>query len=181
MLTEQEVYQQCVAGNRSAQKELFDRFSPRMLGVCYRYTKSIQEAEDVLQDVFIKVFQNLQYFKGDGSLEGWIRKIAINTSLNHLKKNKRISAELEIDSAKKVEGPVDLSIENYDSKLIWASIESLPEGYRVILNMFAVEGYSHKEIADQLGIAEGTSRSQFLRAKAHLKKLLEKQSIPINY
>jgi RNA polymerase sigma-70 factor (ECF subfamily) len=123
----------------------------------------------------------LQYFKGDGSLEGWVRKIAINTSLNHLKKNKRISEELEIDSAKRVEGPVDLSIENYDSKLIWQTINNLPEGYRVILNMFAVEGYSHKEIADQLGIAEGTSRSQFLRAKAHLKKQLDKFNINTNY
>jgi RNA polymerase sigma-70 factor (ECF subfamily) len=181
MLSEQELYKQCVSGSRTAQKELFDRFSPRMLGVCYRYTRSMQEAEDVLQDVFIKVFQNLQFFKGDGSLEGWVRKIAINTSLNHLKKNKHISEELEIDSARKVEGPVDLSIENYDSKLIWQTIENLPDGYRVILNMFAVEGYSHKEIAEQLEIAEGTSRSQFLRAKAHLKKMLEKQNIPIHY
>jgi RNA polymerase sigma-70 factor (ECF subfamily) len=181
MLSEQEVYQLCIKGDRNAQKELFDRFSPRMLGVCYRYTKSIQEAEDVLQDVFIKVFQNLQFFKGDGSLEGWVRKIAINTSLNHLKKNKRISEELEIDSAKRVEGPVDLSIENYDSKLIWQTINNLPEGYRVILNMFAVEGYSHKEIADQLGIAEGTSRSQFLRAKVHLKKQLDKFNINTNF
>ena len=179
MLKEEELYQQCLEGKRSAQKELFDRYSPKMLGICFRYSRSLAEAEDVLQDAFIRVFQYLPSFKKEGSLEGWVRKIVVNTALNNIKKNKHIYEEQEIEHAKSIETEQDNSVENYDSKLIWETMHQLPEGYRLILNLYAIEGYSHKEIAEQLNIAEGTSRSQFLRAKLQLQKLLEKNHILI--
>ena len=173
MLTEEELYQQCVAGNRNAQKELFDRYSPKMLGICFRYSRSAAEAEDVLQDSFIRVFRYIETFKKDGSLEGWVRKIVVNTALNNIKKNKHVN---EINDTTK-----DMTLDNYDSKLIWDIMQQLPEGYRIILNMYAIEGYSHKEIAEHLNIAEGTSRSQLLRAKVLMQKLLEKNDIFIKY
>ncbi len=181
MLTEEELYQQCVAGNRNAQKELFDRYSPKMLGICFRYSRSAAEAEDVLQDSFIRVFRYIETFKKDGSLEGWVRKIVVNTALNNIKKNKHVYDELEIESARAVESDIESVLDNYDSKLIWDIMQQLPEGYRIILNMYAIEGYSHKEIAEHLNIAEGTSRSQLLRAKVLMQKLLEKNDIFIKY
>ncbi len=177
MLTEEELYQQCVAGNRNAQKELFDRYSPKMLGICFRYSRSSAEAEDVLQDAFIRIFRYLPTFKKDGSLEGWVRRIVVNTALNNIKKNKHVYDEMEIDSARGVESEMESTIDNYDSKLIWDTMQQLPEGYRVILNMYAIEGYSHREIAEHLNIAEGTSRSQLLRAKMLMQRMLEKHEI----
>ena len=173
------LYQQCIAGEPKAQEALFNLYAPKMLGVCFRYTRSIMEAEDVLQEGFIKVFKYLNSFKNEGSLEGWIRKIMVNTSLNHIKKNKHIAEELEIEKAIGLEADHDTAIQNYDSKLIMEALQALPDGYRVILNLFAIEGYSHKEIADSLGIAESTSRSQFLRAKVVLKRILEEKHIKI--
>jgi RNA polymerase sigma-70 factor (ECF subfamily) len=152
-----------------------------MLWICFRYSRSIAEAEDVLQDAFIRIFQYLPTFKKEGSLEGWVRKIVVNTALNNIKKNKHVYNELEIDTAKGVESELESTVENYDSKLIWETMNQLPEGYRIILNMYAIEGYSHKEIAEHLNIAEGTSRSQFLRAKVQLQKLLLKHEIFIKH
>ena len=180
MLNETELYQLCIAGNRKAQKELFDSLSPKMLGICFRYSRSLEEAEDVLQDAFIRVFQYLPSFKKEGSLEGWIRKIVVNTALNNIKKNKHIYDEMDIDADKSIESHTEKSIDNFDSKLIWETMQQLPVGYRVILNLYAIEGFSHKEIAEKLNIAEGTSRSQFMRAKTQLQKLLEKNDIFVN-
>ncbi len=175
-----ELVKQCLAGIPSAQKMLYDKFSPKMLGVCYRYMHSMQEAEDVLQETFIKVFKHLKDFKNEGSLEGWVRRITVNTALNHIKKNKRIAQELEIDNAHQLQSNVQVDLSNYDTKLLMDIMHKMPDGYKVIMNLFAIEGYSHKEIADQLGIAEGTSRSQFLRAKIYFKKSLEKHNYPIS-
>jgi RNA polymerase sigma factor (sigma-70 family) len=175
-----ELLNDCRLGNRIAQKQLYDKYSALMLGISYRYMQNIEEAEDVLQDSFIKIFKHIVDFKGDGSFEGWCKRILINTALNHIKKNKRINEELEIDKVVGLETESVINIENYDSKIIIGCMNKLPEGYKIILNMYAIEGYSHKEIADELGIAESTSRSQFLRAKASLKKELERLSFEIN-
>ena len=132
----------------------------------------------------IEIWNNvfIQYNrKKDGSLEGWVRKIVVNTALNNIKKNKHVYDELEIESARAVESDIESVLDNYDSKLIWDIMQQLPEGYRIILNMYAIEGYSHKEIAEHLNIAEGTSRSQLLRAKVLMQKLLEKNDIFIKY
>ncbi len=177
MLSEKELYQQCVAGNRSAQKELFDRFSPKLLGICFRYSRSLEEAEDVLQDAFIRIFNYLPTYKNDGSLDAWLRRITVNTALNNIKHNHHIYDEMNLETAMDVQSDLDKSMDNYDSKLIWDSVQQLPEGYRIILNMHTIEGYSHKEIAEHLKIAEGTSRSQLMRAKQLLEELLKQNDI----
>ncbi len=177
MLSEKELYQQCVAGDRNAQKELFDRFSPKLLGICFRYSRSIEEAEDVLQDAFIRIFNYLPTYKNEGSLDAWLRRIVVNTALNNIKHSHHIYDEMKLETAMDVQSDVDKSMDNYDSKLIWDSVQQLPEGYRIILNMHAIEGYSHKEIAEHLKIAEGTSRSQLMRAKQLLEELLKQHDI----
>jgi RNA polymerase sigma factor (sigma-70 family) len=170
-----QIYQQCIKGDSKAQEQLYLHLAPKMLGVCYRYTHNIMEAEDVLQDAFIRVFKFLHTYKGEGDLEAWVRRIMVNTALNHIKKNKRIAEELEIEKATVVESTLTVDLNNYDTSLIMNALQQLPDGYKVILNLFAIEGYSHKEIAEQFNIAESTSRSQFLRAKVALKKILEEQ------
>jgi RNA polymerase sigma factor (sigma-70 family) len=181
MKTEFELYDECLKGVRSAQKELFDRYASKMLGVCFRYSKSIEEAEDVLQDSFIRIFHYLPTFKKTGSLEGWVRKIVINTCLNNIKKNKHIYNEADVDEVRNFENDSPTVLENIECKQIMDVMQELPDGYKLILNLYAIEGYSHKEIAERLGIAEGTSRSQFLRAKNLFEKLLSEKQIYLHH
>jgi RNA polymerase sigma factor (sigma-70 family) len=172
---EKELIKQCLDGNRSAQQQLYKMYASKMLGVCYRYAHSMDEAKDFFQDAFIKVFRNLDRFKGEGSLEGWIRRIMVNTSLNHLKASHKFIETLnEYDYADQPEWQADSQT---DAKEIMEEIRLLPTGFRTVFNMYAVEGYSHKEIAEALGISEGTSRSQYARARAHLMKKLTGKSI----
>ncbi|MCE2711069.1 MAG: sigma-70 family RNA polymerase sigma factor [Cryomorphaceae bacterium] len=164
----------CLNGNVRAQKTLFDRFAPKMLGVCMRYCKSKEQAEDVLQDGFVKVFIKLAEFKHEGSFEGWIRKIMVNTALDSLRKEMKISADVEIEFAvDKSESETVLA--ELSAAEIVQLISMMPDGYRVVFNLFAIEGYSHQEIADSLGITESTSKSQYSRARAYLRKKMEKE------
>ncbi|HET9056241.1 MAG TPA: RNA polymerase sigma factor [Chitinophagaceae bacterium] len=164
----------CLRGNSLAQKQLYDYFADSMLGVCYRYTKSIQDAEDVLQEGFVKVFKHLHQYRFDGELGGWIRRIMVNSALNYLKKNKLYQAELSFTDS-------DLHIVSNDNPEIKITAKELadltrqlPTGYQTIFNLHAVEGYSHVEIGKMLGINEGTSRSQYARARALLITWIEK-------
>ena len=170
---EKHMIEGCIDGKRSCQKMLYDRFASKMLGVCMRYAKDRAEAEDMLQEGFIKVFQNIARFKNEGSFEGWVRRIMVFTAINFFKHRSRTFKE-------------DLDQENYDAvveddiitqisaKEIIALVQQLPEGYRVIFNLYAVEGYTHKEIGDMLGIAVGTSKSQYSRARNAMQQLLAK-------
>jgi RNA polymerase sigma factor (sigma-70 family) len=170
---EEELIKGCLAGKRAAQNRLFDKYAPKMLGVCFRYTQTTHEAEDVMQDGFVKVYNNLAGFRKESSLEAWIKRIMVNTALNHLKSTQRLRLEADIAVA---ENDIDISVvqlHEIDTEVLMGCIQQLPSGYRVVLNMFAIEGFSHKEIADQLGITESTSRSQFARAKEYLKKKLD--------
>lgn len=172
-LQEEELISGCLAGKRSAQNRLFDKYAPKMLGVCYRYAQTEHDAEDIMQDGFVKVFKNLKNFRKESSLETWIKRVMINTALNHLKATQKLRMEQDIAVA---ENSADFSIHQWntiDTEILMQSIHSLPSGYRVVLNMFAIEGYSHKEIAEQLNITESTSRSQFARAKVLLKKKID--------
>jgi RNA polymerase sigma factor (sigma-70 family) len=172
---EKELIKQCLAGNRNAQQQLYKMYASKMLGVCYRYAHSMDEAKDFFQDAFIKVFQNLGRFKGEGSLEGWIRRIMVNTSLNHLKASHKFIETLnENEHADQLEWHGD---NDADVKEIMEEIRLLPTGFRTVFNMYAIEGYSHKEIAETLGISEGTSRSHYARARVHLMKKLSGKSI----
>lgn len=165
---------ECVKGNAKAQRFLFDKFAPKMLTVCIRYAKNKSDAEDVLQDAFIKVFNKINEFKNEGSLEGWIRRIMVNTSLDQIRKNIKFSNDTDLEAVSYKLENNDFTFENLVSEDLLKLINSMPNGYRVVFNMFAIEGYSHQEIASTLGVTENTSKSQYLRARNFLKKELEK-------
>lgn len=172
----QKLVKQCIKGNRQAQYELYNQFAGAMLTVCYRYTKSVADAEDVLQEGFIKVFSNLEKFRNDGELGGWIRRIMVNTAINYLKKNSRYQSDLSFTD----QGLHLVSNENPELKMeakeLAALIRQLPTGYQTIFNLHAVEGFTHVEIGKVLGISEGTSRSQYFRARALLVTWIKKNS-----
>ena len=164
---------ECSLGNAKAQRALFDKFAPKMLAVCMRYLKNIDEAEDALQDGFVKVFQKIPEFKMEGSLEGWIRRIMVNNSLDAIRRNKKQLLEDDVDSVQHKVSFTDFHFDDMDLQYLMKIIQSLPDGYRVVFNMFAIEGYSHKEIAETLGVSENTSKSQYSRARALLRDKLE--------
>lgn len=167
----------CLKHKPEAQRMLYEHFAPLMLGVCFRYTKSLNDAEEVLQEGFVKVFMRLHQFKGAGELGGWIRKIMVNTALTHLKTNQKYRYDLSFD-----EMPLHLvSTENPEvnlqAKELAELVRQLPTGFQTIFNLHAVEGYKHTEIASMLGITEGTSRSQYARARVLLIEWIEKFSL----
>lgn len=165
---------ECVKGNPRAHKMLFDKFSSKMLGVCMRYAKSTDQAEDILQDGFVKVFTKLKDFKNEGSLEGWIRRVMVNTALDQIRKNGKILGDTNIDDVGyKIENNAFV-FESLVAEDLMKMIQAMPEGYKAVFNMFAIEGYSHGEIAKKLGISENTSKSQYSRARFYLKERLEK-------
>lgn len=161
----------CINGKRSSQKALYDCYASKMLGVCMRYAKDRAEAEDMLQEGFIKVFQNIARFKHEGSFEGWIRRIMVFTAINFFKHRSRKFKE-DLDTVGYDAGFDDGVIEKISAKEIIALVQQLPEGYRVVFNLYAVEGYTHKEIADMLNIAVGTSKSQYARARSAMQQML---------
>ena len=164
---------ECAKGSPKAQRALFDKFAPKMLSVCLRYLRNTDEAEDTLQDGFVKIFQKIGEFKMEGSLEGWIRRIMVNTALDVLRKNKKLLGDVQLDDVSFRIAFEDHGFTNMDTDHLLKMIDNLPDGYRVVFNMFAVEGYSHKEIADTLGVTENTSKSQYSRARAFLRTQLE--------
>jgi len=155
----------CIREKPAAQKQLYDHFAATMLGICYRYTKSITDAEDVLQDGFVKVFKNLQQFQFKGELGGWIRRIMVTTALNFLKKNAKYRHEFSYENENLHPVTDDNPELKITGKELAELIRQLPVGYQTIFNLHAVEGYSHIEIGTMLGIHEGTSRSQYARAR----------------
>ena len=167
----------CIKGDPKAQRTLFERYAPKMLGVCLRYADSQEQAEDVLQDAFIKVFTKLDHYSGDGSLEGWIRRIMVNTSLDQIRKNAKFMTNVSVDDVEyklDFDGQILSSLMEQD---LLQLINDMPVGYRTVFNMFAIEGYSHKEIAKELSITENTSKSQYSRAKAYLRTKVEELEI----
>lgn len=165
---------ECVNGNPRAQRLLFDKFARTMFSVCLRYAKNEEQAEDVLQDGFVKVFGKLKDFKSEGSLEGWIRRIMVNTALDQIRKNNKQLGDTNIDDVGyKIENN-DFIVESMMAEDLMKMVQAMPDGYKVVFNMFAIEGYSHSEIADTLGISENTSKSQYSRARAYLRERLEK-------
>lgn len=168
---------ECSKGNARAQRALFDKFSRKMFSVCLRYAKDTEQAEDILQDGFVKVFNKLKDFKQDGSLEGWIRRIMVNTALDQIRKNNRELCDISTDEvAFKIEG-TDHAFESLMAEDLMKLIQAMPEGYKVVFNLFAIEGFTHQEIANQLGVSENTSKSQYSRARAYLRERIEKLNI----
>ncbi len=158
-------------GDPKAQRQLYDRYAPRMMGVCMRYVGDHMTAEDVLVEGFMKVFDKIGQFKSEGSFEGWMRRIMVNESLGYLRQRKRIQEVAIQDEAQQI---VDntLADEALETEEMLTMIDSLPTGYRTVFNLYAIEGYAHAEIAEKLGITESTSKSQLHRARAMLQQLV---------
>jgi len=165
---------ECLAQKPVAQKQLYEHFSETMLGICYRYTKSLKDAEDVLQEGFVKVFRNLHQFKNEGELGAWVRRIMVNTALNFLKRNRKYQDEMFFTEEYMHPVTDDDPEVHLSSKELADLIRQLPSGYQTIFNLYAVEGYSHIEIGEMLGISDGTSRSQYARARALLATWIKK-------
>ena len=154
------------------QELLYHKFSPKMYAVCLRYSGNPEDARDLLQEGFIKIFKNLSKYRGDGSFEGWIRRIFVNTSIEHFRKKVHLQSVSEKQEVT-IEDKEWNVLDNLAEKDIMKMIHELSPGYKAVFNMHVIEGYSHKEIADILGINEGTSKSQLARAKTVLKKMVE--------
>lgn len=163
-----------------SQQALYDRFSGRMYVVCQRYVAGKQEAEDVLQEAFIKVFEKIETFRSEASLGSWIKRIVINTALNHQRSKLYMYPMVDVENLVDVPLP-EQTLSAYHIQDLLKLIQKLPEGCRIIFNLFAIEGYSHKEIADMLKISEGTSKSQYFRAKKLLQEQLTNREEPSKY
>ena len=170
----QELIDLCLAGESLAQKHLYDRFSPTMFGVCLQYSKNHEEARDILQEGFIKVFRKLKQFKGKGSFEGWMRRIFINTALERYRTQSRLittDEELEISTG----NLSDEIISDLSAHELLQMIQELSPQYRMVFNLYAIEGYSHNEISKMLKISEGTSKSNLSRARVILQEKIKKR------
>ena len=180
-MTEEQLIKACINEDPASQKEVFIRFSSRMLGVCNRYARNSADAEDILQDAFIKVFDKIHQFKFEGSFEGWIRKIVVNTALKKyslLRYEKEISGYEINDRDESVMEPSAYA--HITQKELMELINNLPDGYRLVFNLYVIEGYQHDEIAGLLGIQPGTSRSQLVKARNLLQRqILELQKIAV--
>jgi RNA polymerase sigma-70 factor (ECF subfamily) len=176
-MTEDAILQGCINNKASAQKELYQKYSAKMLAVCYRYAHNREDAEDMLQEGFIKVFSQIHTFENRGALEGWIRRIMVHTCINILKKNKKFNESVDLIHATSLQGREDNIPSIIQAKQVIECIRLLPIGYRTVLNLYAIEGYSHREIGNMLDIEESTSRSQYTRSKAMLEDLLIKKKI----
>jgi RNA polymerase sigma factor (sigma-70 family) len=171
---EDELITGCRKRDRNAQKQLYETYSSKMYGLCHRYLKDAMEAEDVLVVAFTRIFDKIDQFKGEGSFEGWIRRIVVNEALTCLRRQRSMYLEAELEQA-----DYQLNYRNLEDHLeaedLMQLINALPTGYRIVFNMYAIDGYSHKEIADSLGISENTSKSQLSRARTYLQKALKEQ------
>ena len=176
-MTEQAILAGCLQSDASAQRELYNLYSPKMLSVCYRFAQSREDAEDMLQEGFIKIFTQISSFKNQGSFEGWIRRIIVHTAINFLKKYKKLNDNVDLAHASYLHVKEETMPSIMQAKQVVESIRLLPIGYRTVLNLHAIEGYNHKEIAEMLDIEESTSRSQYTRAKVMLESILVKKRI----
>lgn len=174
MQTEKDLIEDCIKENRAAQKALYERYCRKMMVVCQRYAKSMQEAEDILQDGFIKVFANIKSFRGDSRLDTWMTRIMINTALNAQRQKLYLIPMVDVEAIDLREEE-QVSLSGIHLGELITMIQSLPDGCRLVFNLFAIEGYSHKEIGTMLSISEGTSKSQYNRAKSLLKAKLSQQ------
>ncbi|MEZ4962398.1 MAG: sigma-70 family RNA polymerase sigma factor [Saprospiraceae bacterium] len=173
-MTEKDLIAACQRRERKAQKLLYERFAPLMLGVCRRYVKDPMEAEDVLVEGFFKVLTKIDMYSGEGSFEGWIRRIMINESLMHLRKNNPFQHTEEINpNLDYQEDPT--VVDEMAAEEILALLDEMPPGYRTVFNLYVVEGYKHREIADELGISINTSKSQLILAKQRMEELVKKR------
>lgn len=172
IVSDLDLVQGSIENNRKMQELLYERFAPKMYALCLRYSKNPDDAQDLLQDGFMKIFKNLPKFRGEGSLEGWMRRIFVNTSIEYFRKVVRVQEMSEVQEYG-IEDKEWNVLDNLAEKDIIGMLQELSPGYRQVFNMYVIEGYSHKEIGVIMGISEGTSKSQLARAKITMKKLVE--------
>lgn len=177
MMNERDIYRGCKQGKSAAQRALFDSYSPHLMAIIYRYVGNDDDAKDVLQETFISAFNTFSRFKweGEGSLRAWLSRIAVNKALNYLRDRKRLAAMADVETIEEPpdEPPTDQELNGLSAQVIMDMVAQLPDGYRTVFNLACIEGYSHKEIAEQLGISEKTSSSQLAHAKAALARKIK--------
>ncbi len=173
-MNEEQLVKNCLKGEKSSQRQLYDLYARKMMGVCLRYANDVEDAEDFLQEGFIKVFEKLFTYEFKGSLEGWVRRIIINTILDKIRKQGKANYTENIDLAESLEEGNSV-FQQLNTKELLKIIRELPIGYRTVFNLYAIEGYQHNEIAKMLSISESTSKSQFTKAKEQLQKKITTQ------
>lgn len=173
--SEQKLIDLCIKGDRIAQKVIYDRLASRMFPVCIRYVGDRSVAQDILQEGFITLFSKMDSYKGNGSFDGWARKIFVNTALMYLRKKDALKMSDELENARSLSSDISTQMENIGYKELMKLITSLPPGFRTVFNLYVVEGYSHKEIAEMLNISETTSRTQLSRARVWLQSKIKEQ------
>jgi RNA polymerase sigma factor (sigma-70 family) len=174
MLEEDDVIDGCISGNRKHQKILYDQYSKKMMAVCLRYAKSVLEAEDILQESFIKVFSKIGTFRKESKLETWIKKIVVNTALNHQRSKLYLYPMVDVENVRHLQDEKEMPMSAFHVEELTRMIQSLPMGCQIIFNLYAIEGYQHNEIAATLNIKEGTSKSQYARARRMLQEMIAK-------
>lgn len=172
IFSESDLIEGCLRSDRKMQQQLYQQFAPKMYGICLRYAGNVQEAEDILQEGFIKIFNKISSYRGEGSFEGWIRRIFVNTAIEHFRKKTYLQPITEIEE-NTIEGNYLSVLDSLAEKDIIQLVQQLSPGYRTVFNMYVVEGYTHKQIAEALDISEGTSKSQLSRAKSILQDLVK--------
>jgi RNA polymerase sigma factor (sigma-70 family) len=171
--SESDIIEGCILGNPRMQRMLYEKFSPKMYALCIRYAGNTDDAQDILQDGFVKVFGNIARFKGTGSFEGWIRRIIVNTAIEHFRKKNTLQVIDEHTENQLADDHTNI-FNLLEAKELLEIIKSMPAGYRTVFNLYAVEGYTHKEIAAMMNLTEGTSKSQYARAKSWLQERIKK-------
>ena len=179
-MTDEQMVAGCLKGEPAAQKALYQTFAGKMMSICMRYAHDREQAQDILQDGFVKVFQKMDRFRGEGPLGGWIARTMVNTALDNIRRNKPYDQSLDLTEAEHLHSAEGLAVSKLTTNELMDLIQALPTGYRTVFNLFAIEGYPHKDIAEMLGISENTSKSQFMKARAYLRKLLPKETADIH-
>ncbi|NNF02058.1 MAG: RNA polymerase sigma factor [Bacteroidia bacterium] len=176
-MTDEQLVDGCVKNERFAQQLFYQKFAGKMMGVCLRYAQSRDEAQDILQESFIKIFDKIQTFSGKGSLEGWVRRIVVNQALDNYRKNKAHKKNLDISDYEYQIQTDEKIMDSFAARDLLKVIQKLPTGFRTVFNLYAIEGFSHKEIAKKLDISESTSKSQYSRARSHLQSMLKSEKL----
>lgn len=175
-MTDEQMVTGCLKRDPIAQKALYEAHARKMMSICMRYAPDREHAQDILQDGFVKVFKKIGNFRGDGPLGGWIARTMVNTALDHIRRNKPFEHSVDLAGAEQLHATDGHAVSALATEELMALIQALPTGYRTVFNLFAIEGYPHKEIAEMLGISENTSKSQFMKARAYLRKLLPQET-----
>lgn len=175
-MTDEQLIHGCIKGKPDCQKALYEKYNGKLMGICLRYAKDEHEAHDMLQDGFIKIFNKLESYNGKGSLAAWLCRLVVNNCLDHLRKTKNQRKHVEVDLADTYENASHEIMSKLSAQDILGYIQELPQGYRTVFNMFAIEGYSHKEIGQELGITENTSKSQYRKARLQLMHMIEQNN-----